>query len=34
MKQVKNIEYPGGSLPENGCVQVEVSCRIQAGANA
>ena len=34
IKQVKNVEYLGGNISENGRVEVDVRCRIQAGANA
>ena len=34
IKQVKDVVYLGGNMPENGRVDVEVRRRIQAGANA
>ena len=34
VKQVENCMYLGGNISENGRVEVDVRCRMQAGANA
>ena len=34
IKQVTNFVYLGGNISDNGRVEVEVRCRIQAGSNA
>ena len=34
IKHVKNVDYLGGNISENGRVDVEVRRRIQTGANA